>query len=126
MSKPISLGLSHKQTAELCGCSKNNITERLAVVRDDIKDAEHYKKHRADTFAILQHQLLNTLSLEDIKKMPGIQRIIGAATLYDKETIEREKHETGNDIGDMHLSLEEIERKLEALESGAEPGDEAA
>lgn len=116
-------GLTLKQIGTILDTTKQNIHQRLAVINADIDTTKNFSSHKADVLAVIQHQLLNALTPDEIKKIPGIQKILGFGILYDKEIIEREKHETGNDISDMHMSLEEIERKLEALESGSEPED---
>lgn len=114
-------GLTLEQIGKILGCTRQNIHHHLSQLQADMSTVDNYKTNRADIFATKQVQLLNALTPDAIKKMPGFQQILGIGVFYDKEQEEREKHETGNDISDMHLSLEEIERKLSALESGSEP-----
>jgi hypothetical protein len=76
------------------------IANRLHIPRQTVHHAlkrygiepnrlDSFKKHRADVFADLQDRILSSVTTEDIQKTPAIQRITGAAILYDKERLER-------------------------------------
>ncbi len=83
-------GLTHQQIADLVGCSKTNVTERLQTVTQEIDSVKNFKKHRADTFAVIGHRLINSLTPEVIKEMSGLQMMTAAGIAYDKERLERD------------------------------------
>ena len=115
--------LTVQQIADLLGCSKANVVQRLAPYRDELEQLNSFKNNRADIFTIHQARLLNSVTVEDIKAMPVASRITAAAILYDKERLER--NQTTENVGIEAMvthrqTLEEAskeaqERKEEAL-----------
>lgn len=101
-------GLSINEIAKLCGCSKQNVHERLETVGYDDKDMENFNKHRAEIFSFIQSKLLNSLDLETIKDMNPYQRIVGASILYDKERLEMGKSTENIDV---HALMEDIQER---------------
>ena len=85
----MSRGLNIVEVAKLCGCSKQNVQQRLKAVAFDKTDFENFKKSRGDVFAFIQSKLLNSIDSEEIKKMPVYQRVVSVGILYDKERLER-------------------------------------
>lgn len=102
--------LSHEQIAKIVGCSPANVTQRLKGM--DIQDIELYKQNRADVFALLQQQIINSITPEDIKKTSASQRVTMAAILYDKERLERGQS-TANI--DNHSRIDVLTGKLEDI-----------
>ena len=82
-------GLSYSEIGSLAGTSKQAAHKRLKAFKKAIENLPTYKEHRADVFAILQSQLLNSLTEADIKSMAPASRITSAAILFDKERLER-------------------------------------
>ena len=132
---PISTILAYKQKgysnidiAKLLNCDKSNITHRLKPYKQYIDSLEDYKSHRADTFATIQHILLDSIQPSDIKSMAPASRITSAAILYDKERLERDKSTENiafKDIVQERKSLEEhrdevLQRRAELLRQIAE------
>lgn len=116
-------GLKNVEIAHLLDCDPSNISRRLTEVDALISRGKHYRDNKADISSIRQAKYNSSImrrSEKELDQHSVVQLETAMAIAHDKEDKERDKHETGNDINDMALSLEEIERKLLALEGGAE------
>lgn len=82
-------GFSHQRIADILGCSKTNITQRLGKFKDELEGLEGFKKNRADIFALHQIRALKAVTDEKLKKANVRDLTILAGTLYDKEQQER-------------------------------------
>jgi len=82
-------GLKDSEIGTLLNCSQQNISERLKDYRDEVESLSTFKKHRADTFAVVQSKLINSLSPDDIKKSSAYQKIGMVSLLHEKESLER-------------------------------------
>lgn len=111
MSKGLNLG----EVAKLCNCSKQNIQQRLKAVAFDKTDLENFKKRRVDVFAFIQSKLLNSIDLEELKKMPVYQRVVSASILYDKERLEAGKSTSNINVVEVQGTIEELQKQAEAL-----------
>lgn len=108
-------GLSINEIAKLCGCSKQNVHERLETVGYDDKDMENFRRHRAEVFSFIQSKLLNSLDLETIKDMNPYQRIISASILFDKERLETGKSTENIDVHQIYKDIKKREERLREL-----------
>ena len=116
-------GLSYAEIGKMTGKSKQAVHQRLQPYKDAIENLPAFKENRADIFAIHQQRLLNSLTDDDIKRIPPGSRFTGVGILYDKERLERDKSTENVSYADMsnkRLSLEEAsaqaqQRKSEAL-----------
>lgn len=81
--------LNNSQLAKIAGISKQALSQMFQRYGIDQERLEEFKASRADIFAGLQETILSTLTCDDIKKASVRDRIIAAATLYDKERLER-------------------------------------
>lgn len=82
-------GLTNKELAKLNNVDDSAICrllQRHNITRDKVED---YKLGRADLLAGLQESILAHISPEDLKKASLRDKVIAAATLYDKERLER-------------------------------------
>jgi hypothetical protein len=83
-------GLSYDEIGEsMIGRSKQAVHQRLQPYKDAIENLPAFKENRADIFAIHQQRLLNSLTDDDIKRIPPGSRFTGVGILYDKERLER-------------------------------------
>jgi hypothetical protein len=110
-------GLSYDEIGSMIGRSKQAVHQRLAPYRDAIENLPAFKENRADIFAIHQQRLLNSLSDDDIRKIPPGSRFTGIGILYDKERLERGQS-TGNismeSLVEHRQTLEEVSRQAQA------------
>jgi predicted DNA-binding protein YlxM (UPF0122 family) len=111
MSKGLNLG----EVAKLCNCSKQNIQQRLKAVAFDKTDLENFKKRRVDVFAFIQSKLLNSIDLEELKKMPVYQRVVSASILYDKERLESGKSTSNINVVEVQGTIEDLQKQAAAL-----------
>lgn len=81
--------LTHEQIAELLGCARVNITQRLRPYNELLQNLDRFKNHRADIFALKQSQLLNAVTERDVKSASLLQKTTAFGILYDKERLER-------------------------------------
>jgi predicted transcriptional regulator len=81
--------LSHQQIADLLGCDKSNITNRLKKYRPTLDKIAGHKKHRADILTNIQAKLLDSVTDDKIKECTVPQLTVAYGILYDKERLER-------------------------------------
>ena len=118
-------GLSYDEIGSMIGRSKQAVHQRLQPYRDAIENLPAFKENRADIFAIHQQRLLNSLSDDDIKRIPPGSRFTGVGILYDKERLERDKSTdniayadlTGHTLSLQEASAEAQRRKDEAIKA---------
>lgn len=111
----VNKGLTLSQIAKLCGCSRQNVHQRLQAVAYDKAGLENFKRHRGDVFAFIQSKLLNSIDDQAIKSMSAAQRVVCTGILYDKERIERGLSTENISIAEINLSLEQIGKRKEEL-----------
>lgn len=83
--------LTVREIAALADTGHSHVVQTLQRYGIQQEHVEHYKRHRADILAGLQHRLLASVTDEDVKKAPMGSRILAAAQLYDKERLETNK-----------------------------------
>jgi len=110
-------GLSYDEIGSMIGRSKQTVHQRLQPYKDAIENLPVFKENRADIFAIHQQRLLNSLSDDDIKKIPPGSRFTGVGILYDKERLERGQS-TGN------ISMESLVEHRQTLEEASRQAQE--
>lgn len=81
--------LTYQEIANLLGCTKENICQRLRPYKQTIDNLKSVKEHRADTLTVVSSSILNSLTEEDIKKSSAYQKVGMFGVLYDKERLER-------------------------------------
>jgi hypothetical protein len=106
-------GLSYDEIGGMIGRSKQAVHQRLQPYKDAIENLPVFKENRADIFAIHQQRLLNSLSDDDIRKIPPGSRFTGVGILYDKERLERGQS-TGN------ISMESLVEHRQTLEESSQ------
>jgi hypothetical protein len=109
-------GLNNQEIAQVLGCTRENVRQRLAAVRADFKGLRTFKDRRADLLAMFQQKLLYSLTEADIKKMPGGSRILAMCQLYDKERIERGKPGAIVEFQDIQAEIDQADQEIAALE----------
>ena len=97
-------GLSYAEIGNMIGRSKQAVHQRLQPYKDAIDNLPAFKENRADIFAILQARLLNSLTDDDIKRIPPGSRFTGVGILYDKERLERDKSTSNVAIADIETA----------------------
>jgi hypothetical protein len=110
-------GLSYDEIGSMIGRSKQAVHQRLQPYKDAIENLPAFKENRADIFAIHQQRLLNSLSDDDIRKIPPGSRFTGVGILYDKERLERGQS-TGN------ISMESLVEHRQTLEEASQAAQE--
>ena len=109
-------GLSHNEISKIIGCSKANVTERLQPYVNDIDNLKSFKENKADILAIQQSRLLNNLSMEDIKKSSGYQKVGMFSVLHNQERLERGESTSNIAYADLTKNMTELQAKRKALE----------
>lgn len=82
-------GLSLREVGKLNGIDGSAVVrllQRHGIHREHIED---YKQSRADLFAGMQEKIVACITSEDLQKASLRDKVIAAATLYDKERLER-------------------------------------
>ena len=107
--------LSLTETANLLGCTKSNIKQRLTnhgIIPGYLKK---YKENRADILATYQGIILNSLTPNDLKRAGLSQKIMAYGVLYDKERLERGQSTENIAYADMIKVNEQIDKDLAAM-----------
>lgn len=81
--------LTTREIAAIANTDHTHVIKTLQRYGIDREQVDKYKNCRADILAGLQERLLSSITDADVQKTPAIQRITGAAILYDKERLER-------------------------------------
>ncbi len=81
--------LSRADMATILGCSKTNVTNRLAGYKSTIKGIDTFKKHKADVLAHLQMETINHITSDKQKDSSATQLVTQLAILIDKERLLR-------------------------------------
>ena len=108
-------GLSYQDIADLVGCSKPNVSERLQQCGYDPNRLKNYTKTRAEMFAHLQSELLNSLTPEAINDMYPHHRVLCSAILYDKERLERGKSTSNINVVEVQGTIQELQSRAAEL-----------
>ena len=82
-------GLSQPKIAKLVGCSVVNVYNRFKAVNYDPPALKSFKRNRADILSHKQQQILDALSVDEIKKMQPRDKVVSFGILFDKERLER-------------------------------------
>jgi hypothetical protein len=106
--------LTYSQIGKILGCSRENICMRLQPFRHSIENIKQVKDNRADTLAVISDTVLNSLTIEDIKKASAYQRVGMFGILYDKERLER--GESTQNVAYANLSDKDLDTKIQELE----------
>ena len=75
-------GLSHQEIANIIGCNKSNVTNRLKEA--NVESLNNYNKYKDVVFEHLQRRTINKVTDDEIKRMNPLQRVTAAAILEDK------------------------------------------
>jgi len=86
-----SKGLTHAQIAQLLGCNRSAITQRLLKIDSELQNLDNYKKHRADVIMLKGRQVLKNITPSKLQKASAYQLAGMFGILYDKERLERDK-----------------------------------
>jgi hypothetical protein len=114
-------GMSYTDIAKYFNCTKSAVSQRLTPLLGDLDiSLETFKKHRADIMAGKGAELLNSLTPDEIKKIPPGSRLTGYGILYDKERLERGESTSNIDIHQTIRREHELEAKLRELDERLE------
>jgi len=106
-------GFSHSRIADILGCDKSNITQRLKKYRSELEGLEGFKKNRADIFALHQIRALANVTDKKLKEASLRDIVIATGVLYDKERQERGQSENKNSISIiLNLAHEANEKQI--------------
>ena len=106
-------GFTHQRIADILGCNKSNITQRLGKYRTELEGLEGFKKNRADIFALHQIRALANVTNEKLKGASLRDIVIATGVLYDKERQERGQSENKNSISIiLNLAHEANEKQI--------------
>ena len=108
-------GLSYSEIGKMIGRSKQAVHQRLQPYLDAIENLPAFKENRADIFAIHQQRLLNSLTDDDIKRIPPGSRFTGVGILYDKERLER--GESTANVSVLSSRLDAARKRVQDRES---------
>lgn len=102
--------LSYEQIGKIVGRAKETVWERLQPYKDAIDGLQDFKDQKADILAIQQAEIINSLTPEDIKQTPAVQRATMFGIFYDKERLERDLS-TSNVAHDVLIVTADDKRK---------------
>ena len=93
-------GLTYEEIGNMLGRSKVTIFQRLKPFKKHIDNLEAIKKYKADTLAVYQSAILDSLTEADLKKASAYQKVGMYGILYDKERLER-----GQSTGNLSINV---------------------
>ncbi len=98
--------LTTTEIGKMVGCNHSNVVNTLKRYGIQKASTDDYIANRAQVFAGLQERILKSITDEDIKKTPAIQKVTAASILYDKERLER--GQSTDNIGVIGKLIHEI------------------
>lgn len=101
-------GLSYEDIGKHFGVSKMAVCKRLKDRLPDKRvDLEAFKRNRADLLASKQKLILDSMTQEQIEKIPPQSRPTAFGILYDKERLERGQSTQNVEVID-HAEAEKV------------------
>ena len=110
-------GMSQSDIARKLGCSRANISDRLAPFKESLDALPAFKRHKADLLALQQREILNSLTPEDIKGQSAYQRVGMLSILYDKERLERDQSTENISIDAVVKNVDELRAELAKIDN---------
>ena len=110
-------GLSYQQIADIVKCTKANVIERIHNTEPYIDNIDAIKKAKSDLLHIKQSQILNSLTLEDIKESSAYQKVGMFGILYDKTRLEDDRSTANLDVNSRITTYKRNEDELNKLNS---------
>lgn len=105
--------LTNEQIANIIGCSKSNVFQRLRPYNSKINELELHKRHRADILTSVQKRIVEGITDDKIADAPLNQLSVAYGILYDKERLERNKSTQNLSVNSL---VEHHEKQLADLE----------
>lgn len=99
------------EIAEKLNITRQTVSDRLQ--RHGISYLGIFKENRKDIFALMQRNLMNSITDSEIKKMPVRDRIVSTGILYDKEHGNPVTHSI--DVTGISRQLDELKAKRDLL-----------
>lgn len=96
--------LEDSQIGKLLDCTRQNVFNRLAPYRDEIKAFKGFKENKADVYHFIQSVLLKGLTLDKVKES-GLKDIITSVAILDDKIA---KLEGGSGSTKLELNLVQI------------------
>jgi len=95
-------GLTLAEIATLTGCTKENVHYHMK--RADLDSLDIWREHKADRIEKHQQDLSKSLTIDDHKKMSGLQKIIGIKV--QEETIRLMRGQASEIVDHRHLVID--------------------
>jgi len=98
--------LTQDQIAKLHDVERSTVSKVLARYGLEKRNIDDYINNRPEILAGLQDKILQSITIDDIKKAPAAQRTMMYGILYDKERLER--GQSTDNIGVIGKLIHEI------------------
>jgi hypothetical protein len=115
--------LTHKEMAKLLGCSRKNITQRLAACGATTKSLERYQAYEGKVIANIRKKMADSLATrtpDELKDVSVRDLAVTFGVLYDKGRLEEGKSTSNVSIADaagrLADSIGGLQDELKALE----------
>jgi transposase len=109
--------LSYQRIADIVGCHKSNVIERLKPFKEAIDGLTQYKSGRADILAVHQQRVLAEITPEKLQKAQINTLLPAFGILYDKERLERGQATEIIDTYAHDKELSELEQEIQDIEA---------
>jgi len=105
-------GLTYQDIADIFGCAKQSVHERLQKVIPNVEDVAAYDKHKAKVLSAKELLILNNLTIDSIKKAPLAAQATAYGILFDKRQLHEGKATANVAHADITRDLQEILTEL--------------
>jgi len=102
--------LSYQEIADLVGCSKSNVFNRLQSVGYSRLNRKNYEKNRTATLQFLQSKILNSIDEYDLNEASLYHKVIATGILYDKERLESGKSTANISVLEVQGTIADLVR----------------
>ena len=101
--------LSDQDIADLVGCSRPNVTQRLEPYKHLIDGLDNSRKNKSDSLEIMQEMLLGSITPEKIKGATLQQTATSYGILFDKQRLQDGKSTDNISMGNYDALTKELQ-----------------
>ncbi len=110
-------GLSYTEIAKIIGCDVSAVSRKMRRHGFLASSLQAFKNRRADIFALVSAQILDSITDEDIRQATLLQKMTAVGILYDKERLARDQSTHNISVSS---TIDAIHREMDALNKEAE------
>lgn len=110
--------LTQKEIGEIVGLERSTVSKMLQRFNIERVDVDTFKNEKADAMAVIQREILKSVTPEEVKKAPIQTKMLTFGILYDKERLERGQANQITSIQSVSVDVQATIDELKGLKLG--------